>query len=166
MLNDKFGNPIYQEQDIIDLIYKSLEFDNVIVEHTPGIDQFERHSGLNLNKFDSSIEEISIAEFDTVCQQNWFIPEEYRTLDIEEYLVRKCPTENYNRLLEELQEYKSRNLLSLLCVLKYLVDTFRQNKILWGVGRGSSVASYVLYLLEVHRIDSVKYNLDWHEFLK
>jgi DNA polymerase III alpha subunit len=41
-----------------------------------------------------------------------------------------------------------------------------QNNVVWGVGRGSSVASYVLYLLGVHKIDSLKYNLDIHEFLK
>ena len=35
-----------------------------------------------------------------------------------------------------------------------------------GVGRGSSVASYILYLIGVHRIDSIKYNLDWKEFLR
>jgi DNA polymerase III alpha subunit len=53
-----------------------------------------------------------------------------------------------------------------LFYLKYLVDTLRENKILWGVGRGSSVASYVLYLIGVHKIDSLKYNLDIAEFLK
>jgi DNA polymerase III alpha subunit len=54
----------------------------------------------------------------------------------------------------------------LLFYLKYLVDAMRENKIVWGVGRGSSVASYVLYLIGVHRIDSIKYDLDIKEFLK
>ena len=52
------------------------------------------------------------------------------------------------------------------CFMKYLVDTLRKNNIIWGVGRGSSVASYVLYLLGVHRIDSLYYDLDITEFLK
>jgi DNA polymerase III alpha subunit len=42
----------------------------------------------------------------------------------------------------------------------------KANNIIWGVGRGSSVASYVLYLLEVHRVDSMYYNLDIREFLR
>jgi DNA polymerase III alpha subunit len=42
----------------------------------------------------------------------------------------------------------------------------RSNNIVWGVGRGSSVASYVLYLLGVHKVDSIKYGLDIREFLK
>jgi DNA polymerase III alpha subunit len=48
----------------------------------------------------------------------------------------------------------------------YLVDVMRENSVVWGVGRGSSVASYVLYLIGVHKIDSVKYNLDFKEFFK
>jgi len=77
-----------------------------------------------------------------------------------------CPPQNYQRLIEELQEYRERNMLELLLWLKYFVDTCEKNNILWGVGRGSSVASYVLYLLKVHRIDSLKYNLDYQDFLR
>jgi DNA polymerase III alpha subunit len=42
----------------------------------------------------------------------------------------------------------------------------RDNNIVWGVGRGSSVSSYVLYLLGVHRVNSLYYDLDIHEFLR
>jgi DNA polymerase III alpha subunit len=42
----------------------------------------------------------------------------------------------------------------------------RTNHIIWGVGRGSSVASHVLYKLGVHRINSLHYNLDIQEFLR
>jgi len=48
----------------------------------------------------------------------------------------------------------------------YFVDTLRKHNILWGVGRGSSVSSYILYLIGIHRIDSIKYNLNIGEFLK
>ena len=70
------------------------------------------------------------------------------------------------RELEELEEFRARNMLPLLKVLKYLVDTFQNNNIVWGVGRGSSVASYALFLIGIHKIDSIKYNLDWREFLR
>jgi DNA polymerase III alpha subunit len=62
--------------------------------------------------------------------------------------------------------YQERNLFDLLRYLKYLVDTMRQNQIIWGVGRGSSLASYVLYLMGIHRIDSMLYELDPAEFLR
>jgi len=50
--------------------------------------------------------------------------------------------------------------------MKYVVDTLRSNSIVWGVGRGSSVASYVLFIIGVHKIDSVKYKLAINEFFK
>jgi DNA polymerase III alpha subunit len=42
----------------------------------------------------------------------------------------------------------------------------RKHNIVWGVGRGSSVASYVLYLIGVHKINSMYYDLDIEEFLR
>jgi DNA polymerase III alpha subunit len=102
----------------------------------------------------------------TIYQTNWFIPQEYKDLDIEEFLVNQCPEENYSRLVEELELYKQNNFLPVLKTVKYIVDTLRSNNVVWGVGRGSSVASYVLFLLGVHKIDSVKYNLPIEEFFK
>jgi DNA polymerase III alpha subunit len=67
---------------------------------------------------------------------------------------------------QELLLYQERGLFDLLRYLKYLVDVMRGNHVIWGVGRGSSVASYVLYLLGVHRIDSMFYDLDVREFLR
>ena len=87
-------------------------------------------------------------------------------LDIEGFLVNVCPKQNYQRLIDELVEFRSRNMLDLLRWLKYFVDTARKNNIVWGVGRGSSVSSYVLYLIGVHKIDPIKYNLDYKEFLR
>ena len=55
---------------------------------------------------------------------------------------------------------------NVLRYMVYLVNFMRENNIVWGVGRGSSVASYVLYLIGVHRIDSIQYGLDWREFLR
>ena len=78
-----------------------------------------------------------------------------------------CTTpEQTDRVSQELKLFIEHGMFDLLFYLKYLVDTMRQNKIVWGVGRGSSVASYVLFLIGVHKIDSLKYNLDIHEFLK
>ena len=109
---------------------------------------------------------VSIDDFDDKMQSVWHMPVEYRQLDIEEHLVSVCPEDNYERLVEEIVEYKARNMFNLLRWLKYFVDTMRKNTLVWGVGRGSSVASYVLYLLGVHKVDSIKYKLDLKEFLR
>ena len=97
---------------------------------------------------------------------NWFIPREYKEMDIEKFLVDQCPKENYERLVQEIELYHKNNMIPVLRAMKYIVDTLRANNVIWGVGRGSSVASYALFLIGVHRIDSVKYNLPIEEFFK
>jgi DNA polymerase III alpha subunit len=168
MTYDKFGNAIYQEKDLINLLYANQEefITQVLVEETSGVSQFELNSNLILNKINQSLYDLDIEDFDKICQNDWLIPEDYKNMDIEGFLVHQCPKENYQRLIDELQEFRARNMLPLLRTLKYVVDTLRNHNIIWGVGRGSSVASYVLYILGVHRIDSVKYNLNWREFLR
>lgn len=167
MIYDKFGNVIYQAQDLIDLFYKDqLNLDDILVESSDDIIQFEKVAQLSLKKLSPEIYNISVEDFDQAMQSDWFIPEEYKNMDIEGFLVDVCPKEHYQRLIDELGEFRERNMLPLLRALKYIVDTMRQNNIVWGVGRGSSVASYVLFLLGVHKIDSIKYNLDWQEFLR
>ena len=95
------------------------------------------------------------------------MPEEYQNFNLVEFLLDKCQTEEQsNRVLEELELFVQYDMIPVLNYLKYLVDTMRANNIVWGVGRGSSVASYCLYLLGVHKIDSIKFSLDIREFLK
>ena len=101
-----------------------------------------------------------------VDSSNWFIPSEYKNMDIEAFLIDQCPKQNYDRLIKELELYKKQDMIPVLKTMKYIVDTLRSHNIVWGVGRGSSVSSYVLYLIGVHKIDSVKYNLPIEEFFK
>jgi hypothetical protein len=110
---------------------------------------------------------VSREEFDKANQEQWFMPEEYRLYDIVDWLYCECRTiEEKERVTEELKLFAQHNMITLLKYIKYLVDTMRKNNIVWGVGRGSSVASYVLYLIGIHKVDSIKYELDIHEFLK
>lgn len=98
---------------------------------------------------------------------NWFMPQSYKDFDIRNYILSMCKTDvEVERVNIELAEYENRNLMNLLKQMKYIIDTLRKNNIVWGVGRGSSVASYVLYLMGVHRIDSIKYNIPLNEFFK
>jgi DNA polymerase III alpha subunit len=98
---------------------------------------------------------------------NWFIPQEYKTMDILDWLYQQCPTpEIRERVVEELRLFAKHDMIPMLKTMKYVVDTLRANNIVWGVGRGSSVASYVLHLIGVHKIDSIKYKLPIEEFFK
>lgn len=102
----------------------------------------------------------------TAHNNNWFIPNSYKNMDIESYLMDQCPKDNYDRLQSELDLFRKNDMIPVLKTMKYIVDTLRQNNIVWGVGRGSSVASYTLFLIGVHKIDSVKYKLPITEFFK
>lgn len=160
---DHLGNPVFNEKDLFDALYQGHQLPFfTLTENSKEIEQLKKYIDLQHNTFDT----ISKENFDRKNQNTWFMPDEYKDLDIEGFLVHVCPKENYQRLIDELQEFRERNMLELLRWLKYFVDTCRKNGILWGVGRGSSVSSYVLYLIGVHKIDPIKYNLDWREFLR
>lgn len=110
---------------------------------------------------------ITIEEFDRRNQSDWKMPEEYKKLDIAQWIIDRCVNDQeLERVGMELIEFQKRNMFMLLRYLKYLVDTMRKHGIVWGVGRGSSVSSFVLYLIGVHKINSLEYDLSIKEFLK
>jgi DNA polymerase-3 subunit alpha len=162
MKKDKYGQLIFDTSDVFEFLYqgKLSELNNIQVEKN------QETSNLPLNFYVNH--DISIEDFDSIKQKKWFMPENYKNLDIEHEIITLCPPwdPNHTRVEEELTEFRQRNMLDLLRWLKYFVDTARSNNIVWGVGRGSSVSSYVLFLIGVHKIDPIKYNLDWREFLR
>lgn len=98
---------------------------------------------------------------------DWLTPAPYKDMDVVDYLFGLCSTEEESdRVERELTMYAERELINVLRFLIYLVDTARKNNVVLGVGRGSSVASYVLFLIGVHKIDSIKYDLNVKEFLR
>ena len=164
---DQFSNPIFSEQDIFEALYKGQTLSpEMFVELNDDIKKLEEVSEL---KFWTPLDNynITLKEYDSTLQSNWYMPDEYKNMDIEGYVYSKCLTQIATvRAMNELAEYKSRNMLDLLRWLKYFVDTCEKEGVVWGIGRGSSVASYVLYIIGVHSVDSIKYNLDWQEFLR
>jgi DNA polymerase III alpha subunit len=136
-----------------------------MVDSTPELRVFESFTDITF--LTPLLESISVEDMDSHNQSCWFMPAIYYEFDIHAHCLAKCVTpEEHTRVIEELDEFNNRNMIRLLQWLKYFVDTCLANNIVWGVGRGSSVASFVLYLLGVHRIHSIKYKLDWQEFLR
>jgi|TARA_Y100000310_G_C20651764_1_gene799817 DNA polymerase III alpha subunit len=172
MKTDKAGRIILNTNDCIELLYNDNFKDNIIVDIDSDVDLYNKYTYI-MNTGHQVLEQIteinSIEEFDKLNQNNWFMPEEYKNLNIVDYLMekarKKTHTLHYLRTEAELKVYEERELLDLLRFLVYFVETMRNCNIVWGVGRGSSVASYVLYLIGVHKVDSVKYELDFNEFL-
>ena len=170
MKYDQYGQTYTTSNELCDLLYKNPKLDVSLFQVEDSLEYnrsvAELHAELDLLDSYHNISQ-TVEEFDRVLQTNWRMPQEYRELDIAEYVLSLCKEEHeLQRVGQELLLYQERNLFDLLRYLKYLVDTLRKNNVVWGVGRGSSVASYVLFLLGVHKIDSLYYNLDVGEFLK
>ena len=170
MKYDQYGQAYTTSNELCDLLYKNPKLDISLFQVEDSIEYnrsvAELHAELDLLDSYHNISQ-TVEEFDRVLQTNWRMPVEYKQLDIAEYILGLCKEEHeLQRVGQELLLYQERNLFDLLRYLKYLVDTLRKNNVVWGVGRGSSVASYVLFLLGVHKIDSLYYNLDIDEFLK
>ena len=170
MKYDQYGQAYTDSNELCNLLYKnpgldlslfqvedSLEYNRSVAELHAELELLDSYHDINM----------SVEEFDSMLQKNWRMPKEYKDMDIAEYVLGLCREEHeFQRVGQELLMYQERNLFDLLRYLKYLVDTLRKNNLVWGVGRGSSVASYILFLLGVHKIDSLYYNLDIGEFLK
>jgi DNA polymerase III alpha subunit len=167
---DKFGVYHYTSDELCTILYQDPTANiNAVAVDDPEVFNDSIKSLFvdipTLNKYQP--EDISIEEFDIKNQNNWFMPDSYKNMDIAKWVLDQCKTDaELQRVGQELLLYYDRNLISVLQYMKYMVDTFRSNKVVWGVGRGSSVSSYVLYLIGVHRINSMFYDLDPTEFLK
>lgn len=166
---DQYKNPIFNSQDVFKLIYQNKldKLEDVFVDFDSEIDSLVNISGLKLTC--PPAETISLNEFDHEAKSQWFMPETYKNIDIDSYILSRIDMSNQaevTRIVEELQEFKKRDMYQLLQWLIYFVDTCTEKNIVWGVGRGSSVSSYVLYLIGVHKIDSIKFNLPWTDFLR
>jgi DNA polymerase III alpha subunit len=172
MLNE-YGDTVLSEDELMELLYSNptVNLANLNIDSN------------NVGMFNSAVKElyldypllsrytkptVSIKEFDKSKQANWHMPQEYKDLDIAEYVLSLC-TDNQavlQRVGYELIEYQKLDFFEALQFLKYMVDVMRKNDIVWGVGRGSSTSSYVLFLLGVHKIDSIYYDLDFKDFIK
>ena len=170
---DNLGLPRFADRDIIDLIYKGNKnkIGQIFAESSADVKLFNKimedlRGGIKINEYQPM--NIEQEEFDGILQKEWFMPAKYKNLNIEEYLstIVSVKSPEWKVVSEELAEFKKRNMYPLLQFLVYLVDFMRENKIVWGVGRGSSVASYVLYAIGIHKINPIQYGLDWREFLR
>lgn len=169
---DSLGRGYVSQAELMSLLYldPDLKLENFLVSDPETFNRSLSHFYADLPKLQTYVplgEGVNIPEFDAKNQNTWFMPAEYLDMDIAAWVLDQCKTpEELQRVGQELIMYQERDLFNLLRFLKYLVDTLRQHNIVWGVGRGSSVASYVLYLIGVHRINSMYYDLDIAEFLK
>jgi DNA polymerase III alpha subunit len=136
---------------------------------TPEINQYNRLS----NKHNA----ISVKTECKPLNFGWTFNQAYQRIDVEDVVFDALDVElkgldknkqrlRLDRTLTELKLFKKHQLMTVLQLIVYIIDTFERNSVVWGVGRGSSVSSYVLYLLGLHDIDSVEWELPIQDFLR
>ena len=167
------GECVFSTDDLFDLIMQGhaiASYNGMIVDADVNIDDMIQSlddPGQISSWRAPTDESVSIGEFDRQQQNDWYMPLHYRELDIAEHVLGLCQGDaELQRAGQELLMFQERGMFDLLRYLAYLVDVMRENNVIWGVGRGSSVASFVLYKLGVHRVNSLYYDLDPAEFLR
>lgn len=171
MKYDAFGQSYTDSKELCKLLYQNPDlnispfqledpetYNNSVREMFADMPLLTRYTERDLEDLD---------EFDHELQSFWRFPPEYKDMDIAKWLLDQCNEQHeMQRVGEELLLYQERDLFDLLRYLKFMVDIMRKYNIVWGVGRGSSVASYVLFLIGIHKVDSLYFDLDIAEFLK
>lgn len=168
---DQFNRPILTDDDAIELLLMGKDIESCVFEESENVLLYASKKALltgedtqiNKEKYQFVTEDV----FHTIKTGEWLVPDKYQNMDIEDYILSLCETkQETDRVIEELKLYHEYGLYNVLKVMVYLVDHMREQHLVWGVGRGSSVSSYCLFLIGVHKIDSLKYDLNIREFLK
>lgn len=110
-------------------------------------------------------------------KMGWLLPQKYLSLDLETYIsnvfIERLPSLNYSdsemvdaisRIDAELREIRQRGMVEFTKTIIFVLDTFRSEDLVWGVGRGSSCASYILFIIGLHVVDCIKYDVSMDEF--
>lgn len=166
-----YGQAILSSNELRELLLQGKSISHLNVEPDEDILLFQKHQAELLQEtivfLDPPAEELTFDEFHQKCADEWIFPKIYQQIDVKKYLFDKCKTlAEVNRVELEYELYEERDLIMLLRMFIYLIDYLRKNNFIWGVGRGSSVSSYILYLIGVHRVDSLKYGFDIRDYLK
>ena len=167
-INDH-GDVIFSEEDVIDLLYTNPEFDisKLYLDDIETYSKSLKELGIDLPVLNKAPKRKKPELFDKENCEQWHMPEKYYQINVLQWLLNKCQNdEEKMRVQMEYDLFEKKNFIRVLQFLIYFIDTLRANNIVWGVGRGSSVASFCLFLIGVHKINPLLYNLDITEFLR
>jgi DNA polymerase III alpha subunit len=167
------GDSSFEMETLYEYLLSGGKIDGTcfVLEESNEVDQF--------NEYNPETPITVKTELKTINAE-WTIPEAYLKMDVERYIHRKLQKEieanpqfddddvddRIDRVEVELKMFTKRNMLDILKTTIYIVDTFRANGVVWGTGRGSSCCCYCLYLIELHDVDSVYFDLDLTEFFR
>jgi hypothetical protein len=102
-----------------------------------------------------------------VTSRTWFTPPEYSGICLTQHVLSRCVNaDQILRARHELALIEHLNVSHIFKHLIYLVDTWRSKNLVWGIGRGSSVSCFILYVIGINKINPMDYDLDPEEFFK
>ena len=167
-INDH-GDVIFSEEDVIELLYTDPDFDisKLYLDSIHKYSDSLKELGVDLPVINTAPKRPKPEIFDKENCDNWHMPEKYYQINVLQWLLARCQNdEEKGRVQMEYDLFEKKKFIRVLQFLIYFVDTLRANNMVWGVGRGSSVASFCLFLIGVHKINPMLYNLDITEFLR
>lgn len=161
------GTVILRERAAVEALYAGRDITAAYLEPSDDVAQHNH----TVRMLDSSLDQLLTAEGPRLESQDWYhawlTPEPYASIDMTEFCVSRCSSEaELERACEELLLFAERDMLPVLRHLVWMADDLRERGVFWGVGRGSSVSSFVLYLIGINRINPLRFDLDIREFLK
>lgn len=168
---DEWGRVIFHGEDAVELLLRDNDITTLLFTPDATIADYNLACQQH-NKLEFIIPPIAppddSPETDTQRRLNeWFMPEKYRTLPVRDHLLSLCQRpDEVARVNQEIDLFEKHRMIPVLRLMFFLVDHFRRENIVWGVGRGSSVASYCLFLIGVHKIDAIAYRLPIEDFLR
>lgn len=167
---NEYGDCVYSENSVLELLYQNpdLDISKLYLDDLTRYKQAVKDLGIDLPEVMTHPErQDNIKEFDRRNTETWYMPADYQSIDVSEWLLKRCnSSEEKQRVIEEMQLFQKKGFVKVLQFLIYFIDVLRQNNVVWGVGRGSSVSSFCLFLIGVHKINPMEYDLDYREFLR
>lgn len=177
----------------VQLAERTLRFDGVSLLHPEQVEHFLlrglKPSQIRVTELTEELEHFNLHVSaqdqisDAWCEpisfnMAWQLPKKYLELDVEQHVLivfgERLPGLAYDhtqteaaitRVAQELQEFEQRGLFNMLRVIVYILDRFKETGVVYGVGRGSSCASFVLFLLGLHVVDPIRFNVPLEEFI-
>lgn len=164
------GSVVLRRKALLSCIRNDVETSLLTAEKTKEV---ERH-----NKLSKPAKRIHIAVADDVpgvipaWRYEWPTPEPYRSDDLLLVCSDRLQQLNlttdpyYLRLAQEIAEIEDREMEGFIRHVWFVCADMDRRKVVRGVGRGSSCACLVLFLLGVHHVDPVFYDIPMTEFFK
>lgn len=168
---DEYGRVVLSTEDVVEAMLSGEDVSGCFITDNDEVEQYNnscREFGTDPKSFyEVPKKKENVENYFERLSETWLIPKEYRNIDVVEYLSGKCNSEREKiRLIQELEEFLKRDQVIIINLMIYLVDVMRENNIVWGVGRGSSVACFTLYLIGINKVNPLDYDIDYKEFFK